>query len=330
VGGRGRARSDPFAPLRLQDDAYVVLVEDLGFGLGMVVRSTRDTLVGGRPTTVHVASGVRIRRGFRGLGLSELLMEGAGPACGRIGTWVYWYVRKANLDERWSDRFLDGPQPPASTADTDSDEPPADGVPDAARVLTLTRPEEGQRSALVRAAVDADLERCCHLVNRVNRGRDFFLPFSSARLRARLDRPDPTGGGADARSAYGWGDLLVLVDPDGEILACAGLWDRGRDLRERWHHLGTGATLVVDPAAAIDVGWAPGAEESAAELIGHLLASTAQRKRSGLLIAVDDHPDLQVALARFASRVETRRWVCNAPSNDTTTPSRPYVDLAYW
>ena len=41
------------------------------------------------------------------------------------------------------------------------------------------------------------------------------------------------------RGVYGWSDYRVLEE-NGRITACAGLWDRGRDVRERWRPKETG------------------------------------------------------------------------------------------
>ena len=43
---------------------------------------------------------------------------------------------------------------------------------------------------------------------------------------------------------YGY-EAYYLLEDEGEIVACAGLWDRGRDLRERWRHRESGNERVV-------------------------------------------------------------------------------------
>lgn len=63
-----------FAQFRLQEHAYVVIVEDLRVGLGIVSRSMRNTIIDGTRTSVHLMSGWRVREGFRGMGLSSMLM----------------------------------------------------------------------------------------------------------------------------------------------------------------------------------------------------------------------------------------------------------------
>ena len=68
-----------FAQFRLQEHAYVIIAEDRRVGLGIVSRSMRNTVVDGERTSTHLMSGWRVRDGFRGMGLSNLLMQGAGP-----------------------------------------------------------------------------------------------------------------------------------------------------------------------------------------------------------------------------------------------------------
>ena len=51
----------PFAQFRLQEQPTVHVLEDRGELLATVAHSTRNTFVGGRPLSVHVASALRVR-----------------------------------------------------------------------------------------------------------------------------------------------------------------------------------------------------------------------------------------------------------------------------
>ena len=46
------------------------------------------------------------------------------------------------------------------------------------------------------------------------------------------------------------------------IVACGGLWDKGRDVREVWEHKETGDRRVLEPTALLDWGHAPGREDA--------------------------------------------------------------------
>lgn len=314
-----------FAQFRLQEHAFVVVVEDLRVGLGMVTRSIRNSYIAGERTSIHFISGWRVRDGFRGRGLSKLLMEGAGPGHGPFGVSFYWYVRHDNDDRAWVAKV---------TGDM-ADRP--DGWGAATDVLTATvthfdEPAQGRPSPRARPATEADLPACCELINRTNDGLDLFRPYTPDFLAARLDDPNWGPRPSFIAAVYGWDDFRV-IDRDGEIVACGGLWDRARDLRERWCHRETGEEHVVETTALMDAGLAPGAEADFAELVGHHLATTASLGRSAMTAALE-FVDLGSALEHLSSRLETRELqtmpFVSPELAVKVDVQRPHTDLAYW
>lgn len=319
-----------FAQFRLQERAFVVLVEDRRVGLGMVSRSLRNTYVEGERTSVHFISGWRVRDGFRGLGISRLLLEGAGPGHGFFGVVFYWYVRLENDDRAWVDKvttdMADRPEGWVVTTDKLT-----------ATVTHLREPGEGRSSERVRPATEADLGRCCELINRTHAGLDLFRPYTEDFLATRLDDPNWGPRPEFIAEVYGWGDLLV-VEADGgagpEIVACAGLWDRGRDLRERWRHRETGEEDIIESTALMDFGHAEGHEAALAELIEHHLHRTAELGRRTMIAPLEFLPSVTEAIGHLTTGPETRElqtmpFVAPGVTIETTI-TRPYTDLAYW
>ena len=65
---------------------------------------------------------------------------------------------------------------------------------------------------------------------------------------------------------YGWPDYFV-VEEDGKVVACAGLWDKGKNVREVWCHKETGEKRSFDSTALLDFGYAQGREDAMALLL---------------------------------------------------------------
>ena len=128
-----------------------------------------------------------------------------------------------------------------------------------------------------------------------------------------------------------------MVERDGQIVACGGLWDRGRDVREVWRGDDTNKheeTFVRDPTALMDFGYADGEAPAMAALIESFAAATAELGRSGLMAPIEFLPDLQQATAMLVSTPETRELHAMPFSSPDLridlAISRPYTDLAYW
>ncbi|MGI9611398.1 MAG: hypothetical protein ACR2QO_00700 [Acidimicrobiales bacterium] len=315
-----------FAQFRLQENAYVVIVEDRRVGLGIVSRSLRNSYIDGERTTVHFISGWRVRDGLRGLGISKLLMEGAGPGHGFFGVSFYWYVRLENQDSAWVEKVTAdmADRPEGWEAETDKL---------TATVTYFVNPAQGAVSPRARLATPEDLADCCALINRTHAGLDLFRPYSTEFLEGRLDDPSwgPTPSFID--SVYGW-DHFAVIEQDGAIVSCGGLWDRGKDLRERWVHRDSGDEHIVEPTALMDFGFAAGHEGAMVELVEHFLATTGELDRTSLLVPFEQTPSLAAACAHLDARPETRELqtmpFVSPDLKVEVNVTKPYTDLAYW
>jgi hypothetical protein len=317
---------NPYAQYRLQENSYVSVVEDHRVGLAMSGHSTRNTYVEGEKTTVHYMSGWRVRDGFRGLGLSNVLQNTAGSGLSPFGLISYWFVRSGNAASTWIERVREDM----------ADRPEGFGVDGDTLTATVTyfgRPELGTRSDRVRPATESDLDHCLPLINRTHDGLDLFRPYSSEYLDQRMS--DPAWGQKPVfyPSVYGLPDYRV-IEVDGAIVACAGLWDRGQDVREVWKHNESSEGFTVDPTAVMDVGFAEGHEAAMAELLSHLLAESADLGRSGMLAALEWMPGVSAAASELQPTPETRELHVQPFSMPDLridlTMTRPYIDLAYW
>jgi hypothetical protein len=317
---------NPFAAFRLQEESYVIVLEDQRVGLGAVAHSCRNTLIGGTEASVHVISAWRVRDGLRGLGISNRLLMAPGSGTSRFGGITYWYVRNGNTSRAWIDHVVDDM---AHRPDAWSTE--VSGL--TATVHYLPATASAERDARVRPATAEDLPACVELVNRTHHGLDLFRPYTPEHLRNRLD--DGSWGPKPwfAIPVYGWDDYLVL-EADGRVVACAGLWDRGADVRERWRSAEHGTEQVFDPGAVLDFGFAQGHDDDLRALIGHCLACCAERSRSGLLVPLEFLPEVLEGCARYEPVPDTRTLEVmpfRSPQLTIDLPvTRPYTDLAYW
>lgn len=320
---------NPLAQYRLQEYSSVLILEDLKVGLGMTASSTRNALIGGQRTTARWMGGWRIRDGFRGLGLSKYLQNSPGPGLSRFGLVTYWYVRSGNASAAWIDKVRD------DMADRPGDfAMPTDEL--SATVSHFRNADLGHFSSRVRAATEEDLPRCFELINRSNEGLDLFRPYDLHRMEERLN--DAMWGPTPEfiPDVYGWNDFRVL-EIDETVVACGGLWDRGRDVREVWRQVsasGDGAEHVLDPTAVLDFGFAEGHASAAAELLSHFLAATGELGRSGMMAALEFLPDVAAAVADLAPQSENRTlhvmpFSMPGLENDAEI-TRPHTDLAYW
>ena len=315
----------PFAQLRLQENSYLQVLEDRGVLLGAFASSGRNTIIGGEEISVGVMSSWRIRDGFRGRGYSDLVRNTPGPCVAQYPMLSYWYVRPDNaaalswvsdLTEEWK------------------------GKPDewAQEVSGLTATVyhvrgEGRSDARVSETRRSELEACVALVNRTHRGLDLFRPYSVEFLRHRLD--DPFWGPKPPFWApvYAWGDHFVLEE-EGQVVACAGLWDQGRNQRERWRNPATREARVVEHTSLLDFGCAEGREDALADLIRHLAARSAGIGRTTLAVPLEFLPVVRDELEDLRLEPELR----SMQSMPMAMPGlkvevqieRPYTDLAYW
>jgi hypothetical protein len=314
----------PFAQFRLQEHPNIQIVEDRGVILAAAAHSGRNTIIDGKRTSTHIASAWRVRKESRGKGMSNFLRMGSGPGCAWFGVVSYWYVRSGNYDAVGWIKALR----PDLERDEKGDLP---GIP-----VTVThfhaKPFSGDATG-IRTAKRSDTRQCLALINRTHRGLDFFRPYTEEFLHVRLD--DPSWGAKPSfwAEVYRWHDYYVLEE-EGRIVACAGLWDRGRHVREVWLHRETGERQVIEPAALMDFGYAAGREDAMARLLAYLIGRTHELGRRELMAPLDQLPALQERMSSFEQAGETRSMGVDVFSDTNTalnvTVRKPYTDLAYW
>jgi len=178
----------------------------------------------------------------------------------------------------------------------------------------------------VRTATANDVQRCVALINRTHGGRDLFRPYTPEFLFDRLE-PWNEPVGMWPRLTYTWSDFYV-VERGGEIVACAGLWDRGRDAWERWRHRETDAERVTSATALLDIGYAEGHADALASLIEHLVGVTHGLGRDYLVAPIEGLPEVSALLSSRDSVPETRYLQWRGDDPLLTTPA--HLDLAYW
>ena len=292
----------PFAQFRLQENVNIQMIEDRGVVLAAIVQSARNTLVGGKRVTVQIESAWRTHKEARGRGLGRLLRTEPRRALGWEALATYYYRRHGGRKQR-----------PVTVH------------------CFPSRPFSGQTDG-IRLARRSDVRRCVALINRTHRGLDLFRPYSQEYLWQRLD--DPFWGPKPdfLVSVYGWPDYHVL-ERAGKIVACAGLWDRGKHMREVWRHKTTGKRRLVENTALMDFGYAEGEAESMARLIGHLIGVTDSLGRGRLMAPLQFLPAVTESLASYGPEKETRPiyWQATGAARALNVKlTRPYTDLAYW
>jgi hypothetical protein len=321
---------DPAAQFSLQQNHRIRVLEDRGLFIGAYALSVKETFVGGRPINVNYMSGFRVRTGFRGQGLSQLL-SWMPPAIGTPYTQGQWfYIRSQNLASvQWMNAL--NPDFLASAPQREDDVP---GI----EVFVLqysSRPYDGDATGIRKVAAE-DLEACVELINRTHDGLDLFTPFTVDDLRFQLDerlrgrRPNWWG------QFYGWPNFYVLEE-EGRIVACAGLWDKGANVRERWRLKSTGDSKLIDTTALIDFGFAGGHEDAMARLISYLIGETARLGRGYLVAPLQYLPEVAGRLEHYEPIPERRGLLWRTfgdnfeqmPEPDPPM-TRPFSDLRYW
>ena len=166
------------------------------------------------------------------------------------------------------------------------------------------------------------------MINRTHGAFDLFAPYTAENLAARLDQGFPGGLPSFYPHVYGWQDFHVLEEKS-EIVACAGLWDRGRDMREVWRCVEETRTIAV--TNLLDMGYSARAEDAMTRLIEHLLDKTARLGRTSLVVPLDRLPALASACAPFDPHSERRtfEWTPFIPEAPRAV-TEPYTDLRFW
>ena len=307
---------DALAQFRLQPGACINVIEAEGEVVACTVWSSANCLVGGKPVSIHYAQGLRVRADRRREGLGDLVRRLPSRALQRptLGQVMYLRIGNANMAG-----FLEAVKFQADA------ERPQKVV--AAAYLTARTSEV--RIDGLRPVEPRDLARCAELINRTHDGLDLFAPYGPESLRHVLD-----GGVWGERppwvnAVYGWADFHV-IEQAGRIVACAGFWDRGRDMREIWRSA-TGEERRVEVAAALDLGCEAGHEEALAELLRDFASRAAALGRQSLIADLEHLPRVTERLGDLDPRWETRtlEWSPYMPALPRAL-GECHLDLRYW
>lgn len=321
---------DPAAQFSMQQNHRVRVLEDRGLFIGAYALSVKETFVGGRPINVNYMSGFRVRSGFRGQGLSQLL-SWLPPAIGTPYTQGQWfYIRSQNSAAvQWMNAM--NPDFLASAPQREDDVP---GI----EVFVLQYPSRTYDADLtgIRLVSESDLPDCVELINRTHGACDLFTSYTvdalSFELNERLRGRRPNWWG----QLYGWPNYYVLED-GGRVVACAGLWDKGANVRERWRLKSTGDEKLIDTTALIDFGFAEGREDSMARLISYLVGKSAELRRGYLVAPLQYLPGVAELLEDYEPIPERRGLLWRTFGDDfqqmpepDPAMTRPLSDLRYW
>ncbi len=313
--------NNAFAQFELQERPVLNGLFDGGTMVACVSFSIRRTVVGGQDIIVHYGQAMRVHHDHRGHRYAHWVRSLPWAiGIGRSTHLQYDYIRSGNMTmESWNRKFM----PKVDAVPVRADEVP--GVP--VTVLQYPARPQGGRRRGVRPARIEDLEASVRLINRTHQGRDLFRPYTLSSLMDRLDAGLTGGLRSPVRRPYALDDFHVK-ERDGEIVACAGLWDRGRDLRERWRHRATGDGRVITVAALLDYGFAEGQADELAALVEHFIGMTHGLGHDYLVAPLETLPDVAARLAGHDPVAETRflQWRAETPA--LTAPA--YLDLIYW
>jgi hypothetical protein len=320
---------DAFAQFKLQENVHLPV---LALGHELVACcgfSRRNVLIAGRRVSVRYGQALRVRRTARRMGYGDQVRRlTSPPASVRPEIGQYDIMRAQNFAVvNWWKRFI-----PDSFENVPSRESSVPGIPVSVAQLPVRPIREPDRA--IRPVRPHDLSACVELINRTHAGTDLFRPYTIDFLEHTLDEgfwggpPAETGNPVMDwwKPVYGWTDYFV-VEEIGRITACGGLWDRGRDVRERWCRIGSSEQKTIASSCVLDFGFAEGAEAAMARLIQFFIGRARDLSRDYLLMPADHLPNLADELARFQPEPDTRalRWTLKDPAI-----TRPYTDLRYW
>lgn len=310
-----------FAQFELQERPVISALFDGDLMVACVSFSMRRTLAGGQNVAVRFAQAMRVHKEQRRHGYGNWVRSLPWPVgLGQPSHIQYDYIRARNMAmEAWNRKHMPNVD---SVPKRENDVP---GMP--VTVLKYeAQPMAGAKEGL-RPARPEDLTACVAMINRTHIGRDLFRPYTVEFLESRLGVGLPDAYPEHMKPGYCLRDLRV-VEREGKIVACGGLWDRGRDLWERWRHRESGDEQLIACTALLDAGFSPGHEAALADLIRHFIGLTDAYGRSQLLAPLQALPQIEVLLADMPSTPETRylQWRGDTPA--ITSPV--HVDLVYW
>ncbi len=320
---------DAFAQFKLQENVHLPVLARGSELVACCGFSRRNVLIQGRRFAVVYGQALRVRRAYRRMGYGDQVRRlGGPPASGRPSIGQYDLMRTQNFAVvNWWKRFV-----PSSYDNVPEGEGRVPGLTVA--ISQFPAQPVAENDARIRLARREDLSACAELINRTHAGMDLFRPYSVEWLENVLDEgswsasQQPTGNpGLDWwNSVYGWRNYYVLEDK-GRITACGGLWDRGRDMREKWRRRGYDEARTVAIAAVLDFGFAEGAHDAMAAILGRFIGRAHELGRDYLAVPIDHLPALGERMAAMRPEPDTRalRWTLKEPAI-----VRPYTDLRYW
>jgi GNAT superfamily N-acetyltransferase len=309
-----------FAQFYLQRTAQLSLIDDGKRLIACVAWARRNVLVGGRRVSASYGEALRVDPDYRRQGFGDQVRR-LPQAIGALPVeFRYDYTRTDNLAiANWKnkyEKYTEGDEWRGASLDipVTVTEIPVGEFHGSERGIRKTRPE--------------DLNACVRLINATHEGQDLFRPYSTEFLEDILDE----GFWGEAprwsphESIYGWSDHYVL-EIGGRILACAGLWDRGRNQRTRWRRAGHTRSVTVSDTSVLDYGYASGEEHAMEALLLHLMSITGKLGRDQLVVSMDQLPALAEVIAPYQGQEETRLLRYSHPSLKL---NRPYTDLRFW
>ena len=307
------------AQFQLHENCSITVLEEKGAIYACTAWSNRVVQLQGKLVPIHVAHSLRVHESRRGARLADLVRRYPPRATfARPNVAQYMYVRSGNTGVLG---FL------GTVAKETFGAIGAAGIRTEVSHLA-PRPFEGDDTG-IRLGTPGDLAACATLINRTHGAFDLFSPYTAESLAHALDQGYPGARPDHFPHVYGWQDFRVL-EADGRVVACAGLWDRGRDMREVWRGK-DGATQTISVTNLLDFGYAERGEAAMVRLIAFLLGETAKHERTALVIPLDRLPKLAEACLCFDPRVEQRtfEWTPFLPDVPKTVPE-PHTDLRYW
>ena len=309
-----------FAQYRLQRDVHLLVIADgqrLAASCGFAIR---NVLVGGERISVHYGQGLRVHRDYRRQGFGDQVRSLGWGINFRPTVCQYDIMRTQNFAVvGWWEKYM-----PDFWKDVPKQEGEVPGIP--VIVYQLPAREGIGEDPAIRPVRAEDLERCAELINRTHDGADLFHPYTAERLEDRLDQGLWGERPPWWQHVYGWEDAFVLEE-QGRVVACGGLWNRGRDLRERWRHRESGKEHTLSDTCLLDFGYEAGAEAALMRLLATFSTQTAELGRDHLLVPAQHLPELAVALEAEGAVADRRALRWGHPSLQVV---RPYTDLAYW
>ena len=320
---------DAFAQFKLQENVHLPV---LALGSQLIACcgfSRRNVLIAGRRVSVVYGQALRVRRSARRMGYGDQVRRlGGAPSIARPAIGQYDIMRAQNFAVvSWWQKFV-----PDFWENVPKREGSVPGIP--VSVAQFPGQKFSEHDAAIRPARREDLDVCVELINRTHLGTDLFRPYTVDSLENTLDEgfwggaPTPTGNPSLDwwTSSYSWRDYFVLEER-GRVLACAGLWDRGRDVRERWRRAGGKEERTISSACVLDFGFAEGAEAALARLLRSFIGRAHELGRDNLLVPLDHLPKLAAETESLKPELDTRalRWSIKDPAI-----TRPYTDLRYW